>query len=74
MNDNPLLGHASLTINSIECLDDNSLIKRVDQVKTPMTKIREILIGYELFEELHAKCEVCLLNPDKYGNMKRCLR
>lgn len=74
VKDNPLPGHIDPTINVIEGLEDNILIKRVDQVKTHMTKIREILIGYKLFEELHAKCEVCLLNPDKCGKMKRCLR
>lgn len=73
VKNNPLPGHASPTINAIEGLEDNVLVKRVNQVKTTMTRIGEKLIGYEMFEKLHADCKVCLLNPDKCEKMKRCL-
>lgn len=74
VKDNPLLGHVGPTINTIEGLEDDILIKRVDQVKIPMTKVREIFIGYEFFKEMNDNCEVCLLNLEKCGKMKRCLQ
>lgn len=51
---NPMLGHSGPTIKAIEGLDNTILTQMVDQVKTPISKICEKLIGYEAFEELHA--------------------
>lgn len=42
-------------------------------MKNPITRIHEKLIGYELFGKLHTDCKVCLLNPDKYERVKKCL-
>lgn len=39
-----------------------------------MSKIIEIFIGYEVFEELHGDCKVCRSNPDKCEKMKRCFQ
>lgn len=41
--------HNGLIINAIEGSGDQILIREVDQVKTPMTRIRKKLIGYKLF-------------------------
>lgn len=67
-------GYTGPTVNAIEGSKDNILIQRVDQVKNLMSRIREKLIDYELFEKLHADCKVCLLNPDKCKKMKKCLQ
>lgn len=53
IKNNPMSGHNGPTVNVIKGSEDNTLIKEVDQVKTPMNRIREKLIGYEIFEKLH---------------------
>lgn len=63
MKNNPLSEHNGPTVNAIEGSEDNVLIREVDQVKTHMTRIREKLIGYELFEKFHTDCEVYHLIP-----------
>lgn len=67
-------GHDDPTINANEKSKDNALFQRVDQIKTHISRIYEKLIGYELFEELHADCKVFLYNPDKCEKMKRYLQ
>lgn len=74
IKNNPIPGHAGPTINVVEVSEDNVLIRKINQVKTHMTRIHEKLIGYEKFEKLHANCEVCLLNLDKCKKVKKCLQ
>lgn len=69
-----MLGHDGQIINAIEESEDNILIQWVDQIKTLMSRIQEKMIGFELFEKVHADCKVCLLNPDKCEKMKKCLQ
>ncbi|XP_050890888.1 uncharacterized protein LOC127096349 [Lathyrus oleraceus] len=71
---NPMLGHVGLVLNAIGESEDHILIRKVDQVKTPMTRIPKKLIVYGLFKNLHANCKVCLFNPEQCEKMKRCLK
>ncbi|KAI5406119.1 hypothetical protein KIW84_052751 [Lathyrus oleraceus] len=71
---NPMPRHGGPTINAVEGLGDTILTQRIDQVKTPISKIREKFIGYKTFKELHANCKICLVNPDICGRMKECLQ
>jgi hypothetical protein len=74
VKNNPLPGHASPSVNAVEESKEYDLIKEVAEVKTHMSVIREILISYDLFEEMHSNCEICSTNPDKCGKMKKCLQ
>lgn len=74
MNGYPIPRHGGPTINAVEGLDENVLNQMVDQVRTPMSRIREELIGYKAFEELHANCKICLTSPDTRGRMNGCLQ
>lgn len=67
-------GHGGPTINTVEGLDNTVLTQMVDQVKTPVSKIHEKLNGYKAFEELHANCKICLVNPDLCERMNKCLQ
>lgn len=50
VKNNPMPRHDGPNINVVEKLEDSVLIQRVDQIKTPMYRIFERLIGYEVFE------------------------
>lgn len=32
------------------------------------------MTGYKAFEELRSDCKICLINPETYGRMKKCLQ
>ncbi|XP_050908914.1 uncharacterized protein LOC127122656 [Lathyrus oleraceus] len=74
LKENPMPRHYGPTINVVEGLDDTVLTQRMDQVRTPISKICEKLIGYKVFEELHANYKICLVNPNTCEKMKECLQ
>ncbi|KAK2395731.1 hypothetical protein QL285_057437 [Trifolium repens] len=51
---NPLPGHASSSVNAVEEIEEFEVVKEVDRVKTTMSVIREKLIEYDVFEEMHS--------------------
>ncbi|GAU28982.1 hypothetical protein TSUD_391830 [Trifolium subterraneum] len=71
---NPLPGHASFSVNAIEEVEELELLKDVSQIKTPLSVVRESLIGYELFEKLHSSCKDCVMNPASCQGMKESLQ
>jgi hypothetical protein len=71
---NPLPGHASSSVNAVEEIEEFEVVKEVAKVKTPMSVIREKLIGFDLFEEMHSSCEICSTNPANCQKMKKCLQ
>jgi hypothetical protein len=71
---NPLPGHAGPSVNAVEEFKEYELIERVAEVKTPMTVVREVLIGYDSFEEMHSNCEICSTNLNACEKMKKCLQ
>ncbi|XP_050909539.1 uncharacterized protein LOC127123358 [Lathyrus oleraceus] len=74
IKNNLMLWHNGPTVNAIKGSKDSILIKEVDQVKTYMARIREKLIGYEMFGKLHADCKVFPLKSGKCEKMKRCMQ
>ncbi|GAU44257.1 hypothetical protein TSUD_400030, partial [Trifolium subterraneum] len=71
---NPLPGHASSSVNAIEEVEGLELLKDVSQISTPLSVVRESLIGYELFEKLHSGCKDCVMNPASCQKMKESLQ
>jgi hypothetical protein len=71
---NPLPGHASSSVNVVEEIEEFEVVKEVAKVKTPMSVIREKLIGFDQFEEMHSSCEICSTNPANCQKMKKCLQ
>jgi hypothetical protein len=71
---NPLSGHASSSVNAVEEIEEFEVVKEVDSVKTTIFVIREKLIEYDVFEEMHSNCEICSTNPANYQKMKKCLQ
>ncbi|GAU10426.1 hypothetical protein TSUD_419170, partial [Trifolium subterraneum] len=74
VKDNPLPGHAGLSVNAVEEIEEQSLIKKVTKIKASMSVIQEKLIGYNEFEEIHSNCKVCLANPERCQKMRDCLQ
>ncbi|GAU40821.1 hypothetical protein TSUD_398050, partial [Trifolium subterraneum] len=71
---NPLPGHASSSVNAIEEVEELDSVKEVSKIKTPLSVVRERLIGFELFEKLHSGCKDCLVNPASCQGMKESLQ
>jgi hypothetical protein len=71
---NPLPGHASSSVNAVEEVEEMDLLKEVSKIKTPLSVVRERLIGFELFERLHSGCKDCLRNPASCQGMKESLQ
>ena len=61
------------THEGLEKIGDIGRFKKCNLSKDYIEKlgICEKLIGYELFEKLHANCKVCLLNSNKCEKMKK---
>lgn len=53
-----MLWHDGPNINVVEKLEGCVLIQRVDQMKTPMSRIYERFIVYKVFEELHGDTKI----------------
>ncbi|GAU10449.1 hypothetical protein TSUD_423490 [Trifolium subterraneum] len=39
-----------------------------------MSVMREKLIGYDEFEEIHSNCKICSMNPEECQKMRDCLQ
>ncbi|GAU52036.1 hypothetical protein TSUD_418760, partial [Trifolium subterraneum] len=74
VKDNPLPEHAGLSVNAVEEIEEQSLIKKVTKIKASMSVIQEKLIGYDEFEEIHSNCKVCSTNPEGCQKMRDCLQ
>ncbi|CAJ2644571.1 unnamed protein product [Trifolium pratense] len=71
---NPLPGHAGPSVNAVEESEEFKLVSEVSEIRTPLAVVGEKLIGYDVFEEMHSDCEVCLKNPPNCQKMRRCLQ
>ncbi|WJX67858.1 hypothetical protein P8452_52291 [Trifolium repens] len=71
---NPQPGHASSSVNAVEEVEEMDLLKEASKIKTPLSVVRERLIGFELFERLHSGCKDCLRNPASCQGMKESLQ
>lgn len=66
--------HGSPSVNDVECFIDESLIKDVFDLKTPLAVVYDKLVEAELMKEVHDKCVVCLSEPNQCVEFKACLQ
>ncbi|MCI44379.1 hypothetical protein A2U01_0065618, partial [Trifolium medium] len=71
VKDNPLPGHNGPAVNQIGRFEE--LIKDATKIKTPLAVIKENLISFDQFQEMHPQCKVCDENPNHCIKMKECL-
>jgi hypothetical protein len=59
----------------VNCVETGgNLIKEVSLIKTPLSSVREMLLNYDEFVNLHPDCEDCLNDPNHCSKLKECLQ
>lgn len=74
VRNNPLPRHGSPGVNVVESFTDESLLKVVFDLKTPLAAVHAKLVEVELIKEVHEKCMVCASDPDQCDEFKACLQ
>jgi hypothetical protein len=69
---NPLPGHSGENVNHVASAE--GLIRDVADIRTPLISVREALLSYDQFTDMHAGCEVCEKDPRYCAKMKACLQ
>lgn len=65
VNNNPMSPHNKPAVNMVEIDEGRRLVSRVDELKTPLIKIKEQLLKSSVFPVYDANCEHCVINPQE---------
>lgn len=63
INNNPMPPHNKPTVNMAEIDNGRRIVSRVDELKTPLIKISNVLMKNDVFPVCSTTCEHCLNNP-----------
>lgn len=63
INNNPMPPHNKTNVNMVEMNNGRRLIIFVDKLKTPLIKIKNVLIKSDVFPVYTTTCEQCLIDP-----------
>jgi hypothetical protein len=69
---NPLPGHPGAGVNQVSSAEE--LTRDASMIKTPLASIKETLISYDQFLNMHYECKVCEEDPNQCIKMRDCLQ
>lgn len=74
VNNNPMPPHKKSIVNMVEMYNGRRLLTFVDELKTPLIEIKNILMKNNAFPVGSTTCEDCLINPQQCKILRSTLQ